>query len=95
MKFSHLIVELLEFILLSSCNFFELLCTSFYDLSRNVNSCDVTILYDYIVRFGDFFLTLFLNQFLRESRNKISWKLYEEETIFISALNAENFMKIR
>jgi hypothetical protein len=38
---------------------------------------------------------LFLNQFLRESRNKIIWKLYEEETIFISAFNAENFMKIR
>jgi hypothetical protein len=38
---------------------------------------------------------LFLNQFLRESRNKIIWKLYEEETIFISAVNTENFMKIR
>ena len=38
---------------------------------------------------------MFLNQFLRESRNKIIWKLYEEETIFISAFNAENFMKIR
>jgi hypothetical protein len=35
------------------------------------------------------------NQFLRESRNTIIWKLYEEETIFISAFNAENFMKIR
>jgi hypothetical protein len=34
--------------------------------------------------------TLFLNQFLGESRNKIIWKLYEEETIFISAFNAEN-----
>jgi hypothetical protein len=31
----------------------------------------------------------------RESRNTIIWKLYEEETIFISAFNAENFMKIR
>ena len=30
-----------------------------------------------------------------ESRNKIIWKLYEEETIFISEFNAENFMKIR
>jgi hypothetical protein len=28
---------------------------------------------------------LFLNQFLRESRYKIICKLYEEETIFISA----------
>jgi hypothetical protein len=27
--------------------------------------------------------------------NKIICKLYEEETIFISAFNAENFMKIR
>jgi hypothetical protein len=38
---------------------------------------------------------LFLNQFLRESRNKIIWKLYGEETISISAFNTENFMKIR
>ena len=38
-------------------------------------------------------LNLFLNQFLRESRNKIIWKLYEEETIFISAFNAENSWK--
>ena len=38
---------------------------------------------------------MFLNQFLRESRNKIICKLYEEETIFISTFNAENFMKIR
>jgi hypothetical protein len=38
---------------------------------------------------------LFLNKFLRESRIKIISKLYEEETIFISAFNAENFMKIR
>jgi hypothetical protein len=38
---------------------------------------------------------LFLNQFLRESRNKIICKLNDEETIFISAFNAENFMKIR
>jgi hypothetical protein len=36
--------------------------------------------------------TLFLNQFLIESRNKIICKLYEKETIFISAFNAENFM---
>jgi hypothetical protein len=49
---------------------------------------------DYIVRFGEK-NKLFLNQFLRESRNKIICKLYEEETIFISAFNAENFMKIR
>jgi hypothetical protein len=35
---------------------------------------------------------MFLNQFLRESRYKIICKLYEEETIFISAFNAENFM---
>ena len=33
---------------------------------------------------------MFFNQFLRESRNKIIWKLYEEETIFISVFNAEN-----
>jgi hypothetical protein len=38
---------------------------------------------------------LYLNQFLRESRYKIIRKLYEEETIFIFAFNAENFMKIR
>jgi hypothetical protein len=38
---------------------------------------------------------LFLNQFSRESRNKIIWKLCEEETIFISAFNAENLMKIK
>jgi hypothetical protein len=38
---------------------------------------------------------LFLNQFVRESRNKIIWKLYEEDTIFISAFNAEDFIKIR
>jgi hypothetical protein len=55
---------------------------------------DVTILYDYIVRFGGE-KKLFLNQFLTESRNKIICKLYDEETIFISAFNAENFMKIR
>jgi hypothetical protein len=36
-----------------------------------------------------------LNQFLKEGRNKIICKLYKEETIFISAFNAENFMKIR
>jgi hypothetical protein len=35
-----------------------------------------------------------LNQFLRESKNKIILKLYQEETIFFSAFNAENFMKI-
>jgi hypothetical protein len=50
---------------------------------------------DYIVRFGEKIITLFLNQFLRESRNKIICKFFEEETIFISAFNAENFMKIR
>jgi hypothetical protein len=38
---------------------------------------------------------MLLNQFLRERRNKIICKLYEEETIFISAFNAENFMKIK
>ena len=38
---------------------------------------------------------MFLNQFVRESRNKIIWKLYEEDTIFISAFNAEDFIKIR
>jgi hypothetical protein len=38
---------------------------------------------------------LILNQFVRESRNKIIWKLYEEDTIFISAFNAEDFIKIR
>jgi hypothetical protein len=37
---------------------------------------------------------LLLNQFARESRNKIISKLTEEETIFIPAYNAENFMKI-
>jgi hypothetical protein len=31
-------------------------------------------------------IRLFLNQFLRGSRNKIICKLYEEETIFISAV---------
>jgi hypothetical protein len=31
MKFSPLMVELLEFILISSCNFFEILFTSIYD----------------------------------------------------------------
>jgi hypothetical protein len=40
-------------------------------------------------------LNFVLNQFLRESRNKSILKLYEKETIFISAFNAENFMKIR
>jgi hypothetical protein len=39
-------------------------------------------------------LNLYLNQ-LRESRNKFIRKLYEEETIFISAFNAEKLMKIR
>ena len=38
---------------------------------------------------------MFLSQFLRESGNKIIWNLYEDETILISAFNAENFMKIR
>jgi hypothetical protein len=38
---------------------------------------------------------LLLNQFLRESRYKIIWKLNEEEIVFISAFNAENFMKIK
>jgi hypothetical protein len=38
MKCSPLIVELLEFILISSCNFFELLFTSIYYLNTNVNS---------------------------------------------------------
>ena len=38
---------------------------------------------------------MFLNQFVRESRNKIIWKLFEEDTIFISAFNAEDFIKIR
>ena len=33
--------------------------------------------------------------FLKKSRNKITWKLPLEETIFISAFNAENFMKIK
>ena len=32
---------------------------------------DVTIYYDYIVRIGEKIKLLFLNQFLRESRNKI------------------------
>ena len=93
MKFSPLIVELLEFILISSCNFFELLFTSIYDL----NTCKFLMSQFYmiiIVRFGEK-IKLFLNQCIRESRNEIIWKLYEEETIFISAFNAENFMKIR
>ena len=92
MKFSPLIVELLEFILISSCNFFELLFTSIYDLNTNVNSWrhNVIWLYGKI-----WWKKLFLNQFLRESRNKIIWKLYGEETISISAFNTENFMKIR
>ena len=32
---------------------------------------------------------MFLNQYLRESKNKIICKLYEEQTIFISAFNAK------
>ena len=48
-----------------------------------------------MVRFGEKIKLCFLNQFLRESRNKIICKFYEEETIFISAFSAENFMKIR
>ena len=66
---------------------------SIYDLNTNLNSWRHN-LYDYIVRFGGK-KTLFLNQCLRESRNKIICKLYEEETIAISAFNAKNFMKIR
>ena len=38
---------------------------------------------------------MFLKQFLGESRNKIIWNLYEDETILISAFNAENLTKIR
>jgi hypothetical protein len=38
MKFSPLIVELLDFILISSCNFYEHLFTSISDLNTNVNS---------------------------------------------------------
>ena len=30
----------------------------------------------------------------RESRNTIICKLYDEETIFVSAFDAENFMKV-
>ena len=52
MKFSPLIVELLEFILISSCNFFELVFASIYDLNT-MEILDATILYDYIVRFGE------------------------------------------
>ena len=94
MKFTPLIVELLEFILISSCNFFELLFTSIYDLNRNVNSWRHNFIWLYSKILWNN-LTLFSNQFLRESRIKIIWKLYEEETIFISTFNAENFMKIR
>jgi hypothetical protein len=50
---------------------------------------------DYIVRIGEKIKLLFLNQFLKESRNIIIWKFYEWATILISAFNAENFMKIR
>jgi hypothetical protein len=49
MKFSPLIVELLEFILISSCNFFELLFTSIYDLNTNVNSWRHNFIWLYIV----------------------------------------------
>jgi hypothetical protein len=94
MKFSPLIVELLEFIWISSCNFFELLFTSIYDLNTNVNSWRHNFIWLYSKIWWKK-LNLFLNQFLRESRNKIILKLYEEETIFISSFNAENFMKIR
>ena len=78
MKFSPLKTELIKFILISSCNFFELLFASIHDLNTNLNSWRHN-LYDYIVRFGE----------------KIICKLHEEETIFISAFNAENFIKIR
>jgi hypothetical protein len=38
--------------LISSCNFFELLFASIYDLNT-MEILDVIILYDYIVRFGE------------------------------------------
>jgi hypothetical protein len=65
----------------------QLLFTNIYDLSANVNSWrhNVIWLYSKI-----WWKKMFLNQFLRESRNKIIWKLYGEENIFISAFNAEN-----
>jgi hypothetical protein len=94
MKFSPLIVELLELILISSCNFFESLFTSIYDLNTNVNSWRHNFIWLKSKIWWKNSI-LFLNQFLRESRNKIIWKLYEKETIFISAFNAENFMTIR
>ena len=94
MKFSPLIVELLEFILKASCNFFELLFTSIYDLNTNVNSWRHNFIWLYSKIWWKNY-TLFLNQCLRESRNKIICKLYEEETIFMSAFNAKNVMKIR
>ena len=87
-------IILLEFILISSCNFFEFLFTSIYDLNTNVNSWRHNFIWLYSKIWWKN-LTLFLNQFLRESRNKIIWKLYKEETIFISTFNAENFLNIR
>jgi hypothetical protein len=71
-----------------------LLLASIYDLNTNVNSWRHNCIWLYSKIWWTN-LTLFLNQFLRESRNKIICKLHEEETIFISAFNAENFMKIR
>jgi hypothetical protein len=50
MKFLSLNAEIN--IVLSSCNFFELLFASIYDLNTNVNSWRHN-LYDYIVRFGE------------------------------------------
>jgi hypothetical protein len=43
MKFSPLIVELLEFTLISSCNFFELLFSSIYDLNTKFRKIEKKI----------------------------------------------------
>jgi hypothetical protein len=61
--------RILEFILISSCNFFELLFTSIYDLNTNVNSWRHNFIWLYCKIWWKN-QTLFLNQFLRESRNK-------------------------
>jgi len=45
LKFSPLEVELIRFYFIISCNFFELLLTSIYDLNKNVNSRRHNFLY--------------------------------------------------
>ena len=54
---------------------------------------NVTIFCDNIVIFGEQNLILCLNHILRKSRSICIFN--EEETIFNSAFNAENFIKIK